>query len=296
VFQALLREHTLTRAAQVLDVTQPALSKTLASLRNYFADPLFIRVGHKMEPTSKALELGPAIGAILDQITTLKSRHVPFDAASSARAFTFCVVDAGLIRLLPPLIRHLHAHAPRVSLRVAPLEIEKLESSLESGKLDFAMGSFASLSKKIRRELLFAVTYVSVVRKDHPRLKTKPAAAAFAAEKHVLVSAAGTGHAHLQAERAIEAIVPAEHITCRVPTFVTAAVIASKTDAVVTLPSSLATGLAEQLGLRLVTPPVKLPRIEVSQHWHERFHREPGSQWIRQVFAELFSETRGSAR
>jgi len=73
-------------------------------------------------------------------------------------------------------------------------------------------------------------------------------------------------------------------------------VIASKTDAVVTLPSSLATGLAEQLGLRLVTPPVKLPRIEVSQHWHERFHREPGSQWIRQVFAELFSETRGSAR
>jgi DNA-binding transcriptional LysR family regulator len=291
-FQVLLREHNLTRAAAALDVTQPALSKTLAQLRNLFSDPLFIRVGHKMEPTSKALELAPAVGAILDQVTTLRSRHVPFDAAQSTRTFTFCVVDAGLIRLLPPLIRYLHAHAPKVSLRVAPLEIEKLEASLESGKLDFAMGSYPSLSKKIRRQFLFTVSYASVVRRDHPRIKSKPTLAAFTAEKHVLVSAAGTGHAHQQAERALETIVPSQNITCRVPMFVTAAVIASMTDAVVTLPASLATTLAEQLGLRVVTPPVKLPRIEVSQHWHERFHREPGSVWIRGVFVELFGERR----
>lgn len=290
VFQTLLREHNLTRAAAALDVTQPALSKTLANLRNYFADPLFIRVGHKMEPTSKALELAPAVGAILDQVTTLRTEHVPFDAAQSARTFNFCVVDAGLIRLLPPLIRHIHQHAPKVSLCVAPVEIERLESLLESGKLDFAMGSYPSLSKKIRRQRLFSVTYTSVVHADHPRLKAKPSVAAFAAEKHVLVSAAGTGHAHLQAERAIEQIVPPENITCRVPTFVTAAVIASMTDTVVTLPSSLASALADRLRLRIVATPAKLPSIEVSQHWHERFHREPGSQWIRQVFAKLFGE------
>ena len=292
--QTLLREHNLTRAAAALDVTQPALSKTLAGLRSYFSDPLFIRVGHKMEPTSKALELGPAVDAILDQVTTLRSAHVPFDAACAARTFTFCVVDAGLIRLLPPLIRHLHALAPQVLLRVAPLEIERLEASLESGKLDFAMGSFPSLSKRVRRQLLFAVTYTSVARKNHPRLEHKPTLAAFAAEKHVLVSAAGTGHAHQQAERALEHVVPPENITCRVPTFVTAAVIASMTDAVVTLPASLAAALAEPLGLRMLPPPMKLPRIEVSQHWHERFHREPGSQWIRGVFAELFGEARAS--
>ena len=290
VFQTLLREHNLTRAAETLDVTQPALSKTLAQLRTYFSDPLFIRVGHKMEPTSKALELEPSVSAILDRVTTLRTEHVPFDALHSRRTFTFCVVDAGLIRLMPPLIRHLHAHAPKVGLRVVPVDIERLEAQLESGKLDFAMGSYPSLSKKIRRQLLFSVSYVTVVRKDHPRLKAKPTPAAFAAEKHVIVSAAGTGHAHQQAERIVEKLVSPENVTCRVPTFVTAAVIASMTDAVVTLPSSLATALADKLGLRVVTPPAKLPTIEVSQHWHERFHRDPGGQWIRRVFAELFKE------
>lgn len=290
VFQTLLREHNLTRAAESLGVTQPALSKTLAQLRTYFSDPLFIRVGHKMEPTSKALELEPSVNAILDGVTTLRTEHVPFDAAHSKRTFTFCVVDAGLIRLMPPLIRHVHAKAPKVGLRVVPVDSERLEAQLESGKLDFAMGSYSSLSKKIRRQPLFSVSYVTVVRKGHPRLKARPSLAAFAGEKHVIVSAAGTGHAHQQAERTLEKFVPPENVTCRVPTFVTAAVIASMTDAVVTLPSSLASALAERLGLRVVVPPVKLPPIDVSQYWHERFHRDPGSQWIRRVFVELFRE------
>ena len=295
VLQALLREHNLTRAAESLGVTQPALSKTLAQLRACFADPLFIRVGQKMEPTPKALELAPSIDAILDRVTTLRTEHVPFDPAHAQRTFTFCVVDAGLIRLMPPLIRRVHATAPKVGLRVVPVDIERLEAQLESGKLDFAMGSYSSLSKKIRRQLLFSVSYVTVVRKDHPRLKARPTLAAFAAEKHIIVSAAGTGHAHQQAERIIENLVPHENVTCRVPTFVTAAVIASMTDAAVTLPSSLATMLAERLGLRVVIPPAKLPTIDVAQHWHERFHRDPGSQWIRRVFVELFKE-RAAAR
>jgi DNA-binding transcriptional LysR family regulator len=220
----------------------------------------------------------------------LRSEHVPFDPARSSRTFNFCVVDAGMIRLLPPLIQYIHSNSPNVNFRIAPLDLDRLESSLESGKLDFAMGSFPSLTKRVRRQLLWSVTYVSVVRKDHPRLKTRPTVAAFAAEKHILVSASGTGHAHLQAERAIERIVPQENITCRVPTFVTAAVVASMTGAVVTLPESLATALADRLNLRLVTTPAKMPQIDVAQYWHERFHREPGSQWIRRVFATLFRE------
>lgn len=292
VFLTLLREHNLTRAAEALDVSQPAVSKTLAQLRRYFADPLFVRVGHRMEPTAKALELAPAIDALLDRVTTLRAGHVPFDPETSPRTFKFCVVDAGMVRLLPPLIRHIHEHAPRVRLRLVPLDVERLESSLESGRLDFAMGSYPTLSKKIRRQLLWSVTYVSVVRKTHPRLGPKPSEAEFAAEKHVLVSAAGTGHAHTRAERAIERIVPTEQITCRVPTFVTAAIIASMTDSVVTLPANMAAALADRLGLKLVATPARLPRIEIAQYWHERFHREPGNVWIRSLFSELFGEER----
>ena len=100
-FEVLLRERNLTRAATVLGVAQPALSKTLAKLRRYFADPLFVRAGHRMEPTAKALELAPAVHALLDDATMLRARHRPFDPATSTRTFSFSVVDSGLVRLQP---------------------------------------------------------------------------------------------------------------------------------------------------------------------------------------------------
>ena len=158
------------------------------------------------------------------------------------------------------------------------------------------MGSFPYLTKGIRRQPLWIERYVSVVRKGHPRLSAEPSLKAFAAEKHVLVSTFGTGHAHQLAERAVEAAIPAENIICRVPIFLAASIIAKHSDAVATLPLSIATVLAEDLDLAVITPPIKLPKIEISQYWHERFHREPGNQWIRSIFARLFRVRASSPR
>ena len=291
VLEVLLREHSLTRAAKVLDVSQPALSKTLARLRRYFADPLFVRVALRMEPTAKALQLQPSIGAILERVRALRTQHVPFDPATSSRIFNFCVVDAGVIKLLPPLVKLLVKQAPRVRLRTMQLDAQQLEPWLESGNLDFAMGSFPSLTKGIRRQPLWTESYVGVVRAGHPRIGKRPSLAAFAAEKHVLVSTLGTGHAHQLAERAIETAVAPENILCRVPMFIGAAVLAKHTDAVATLPLSIATVLARDLDLQIIHPPIRLPKIEIYQYWHDRFHREPGSQWIRAIFATLFRKT-----
>jgi DNA-binding transcriptional LysR family regulator len=288
VLDVLLREHSLTRAAKVMNVTQPALSKTLARLRRYFDDPLFVRVSLRMEPTPKALELKEPIAAILDRLRSLRSQHVPFDPRRSARTFNFCVVDAGIIKLLPPLVTRLLEEAPHVRLCAMQLEAAHLEAWLESGKLDFAMGSFGGLTKGIRRQPLWVERYVSVAKKGHPRLGAEPSLRAFAAEKHVLVSTIGTGHAHQLTERAVEAAVPPENIVCRVPMFLAAAIVAKHTDAVATLPLSIATVLADDLDLMVIKPPFKLPKIEIFQYWHERFHREPGNQWIRSVFASLF--------
>jgi DNA-binding transcriptional LysR family regulator len=290
-FEVLLRERNLTRAAAALGVAQPALSKTLAKLRRYFGDPLFVRAGHRMEPTAKALELGSAVHSLLDDATMLRARHRPFDPQTSTRTFSFSVVDSGLVRLLPPLLAYFETHAPGVRLRVVPIDLEELEKALETGQLDFAMGSFRSKSKRIRRQTLWSVSYVSVARRGHPRLGTKPSLAAFAAERHVFVSTAGTSHAHQLVERALERVIPAEQIVCRVPTFMAGAFVASRTNAIATLPSGIAAELAEALQLTVFNTPTRLPRIDVSQHWHERFHREPGSQWIRAVFAELFGDS-----
>lgn len=290
VLDILLREHSLTRAALALNVTQPALSKTLARLRRYFDDPLFVRVALKMEPTPKALELQAPVSSILESMRELRSEHVPFDPLTSTRTFNFCVVDAGVIKLLPKLVNRITEEAPHVKLRVLHLEADHLESWLVSGKVDFAMGSFPSLTKAIRRQSLWVEKYVSVVRRGHPRISGDPTLAEFACEKHVLVSTIGTGHAHQLAERAIETNVPEENIICRVPMFISAALLAKHTDAVSTLPLTIATALADDLDLQIIAPPIKLPKIEIFQYWHDRLHREPGTKWIRGVFTRLFKE------
>jgi DNA-binding transcriptional LysR family regulator len=288
VFELLMRERSLTRAAGVLNVTQPALSKTLARLRRYFNDPLFVRVSLRMEPTSKALGLEAPVRAVLDSMRTLRSDNVPFDPKTSNRMFKFCVVDAGVIKLMPPLVSLLQEEAPHVRLSAVPFDALHLDSWLETGTIDFAMGSFRHLTKGIRRQPLWIERYVSLVRKGHPRLDAAPSLKAYAADKHVLVTTFGTGHAHQLAERAVEAAIPAENIVCRVPIFLAASIIAKHSEAVATLPHSIATVLAEDLDLTIVEPPIKLPKIEISQYWHQRFHREPGNQWIRAVFTRLF--------
>jgi DNA-binding transcriptional LysR family regulator len=296
VLEVLLREHSLTRAAKVLDVTQPALSKTLARLRRYFTDPLFVRAGLRMAPTAKALALEGSIDAILERVRALRSEHVAFDPAVSSRTFSFCVVDAGVIKLLPALVKLLLRQAPHVRLRTVQLDAQQLEPWLASGNLDFAMGSFPGLTKAVRRQLLWTESYVGVVRRGHPRLGRRPTLAAFRAERHVLVSALGTGHAHALAERALESAIDPDHIVCRVPMFIGAAVLAKHTDAVATLPRSIATVLARDLDLTIIQPPIRLPTIDIHQYWHDRFHREPGNQWIRSVFARLFTRGRGGTR
>jgi DNA-binding transcriptional LysR family regulator len=111
---------------------------------------------------------------------------------------------------------------------------------------------------------------------------------AFAAEKHVLVSTAGTGHAHQVMQRALEAVIPRENVVCQVPIFIGAAVLAKHTDAIATLPLSVVSVLAEDLDLQIIKPPIRLPSIDIFQYWHERFHRDPGNRWIRSIFRTLF--------
>jgi DNA-binding transcriptional LysR family regulator len=288
----LLREHSLTRAARELDVTQPALSKTLAQLRRYFDDPLFVRAGFRMEPTPRARQLQTSVRAVLDRAASLRSESVLFEPRTSHRTFNFCVVDAGLLKLLPPLVERLSTEAPNVRLRILQPEAAHLERWLESGKLDFAMGSFPSMPKGIRRQRLWVERYVSVAGSGHPRLQPEPTMRAFAAEKHVLVSIAGSGHAHQITQRALEAVIPRENIVCQIPIFIGAAVLAKHTDAIATLPLSVATVLADDLDLQIIKPPIRLPSIDIFQYWHERFHRDPGNQWIRSIFRTLFQRSR----
>ncbi|NUX99116.1 LysR family transcriptional regulator [Paraburkholderia youngii] len=289
VFDVLLTEHSLTKAARVLNLSQPALSKTLARLRLYFGDPLFVRVGLRMEPTPKALELSEPVRSILKNFRALRSEYASFDPKMSTRKFSFFLVDAGAIKIFPALLNYLAAEAPGICVQSIPCDAQHLDLWLESGLVDLAIGSFPSLTMGIRRVPLWTESYVSVTRRDHPRIGSHPSKADFIAEKHALVSALGTGHEHLAVERLIESQVPSRNIVCRVPVFTSAALIAKHSDVIATVPRSLAVAMCRDLDLQLVEPPIELPRLEIAQYWHDRCHLEPGNQWLRNTFRKLFS-------
>jgi DNA-binding transcriptional LysR family regulator len=289
MLDVLLSERSLTKAARVLNLTQPALSKALARLRHYFGDPLFVRVGLRMEPTPKAMELGEPVRAILHRVRALRSDHVSFDPRTTRRSFSFFLLDAGASQMLPLLLSRLAEEAPGILVQAVNADATHLDIWLENGLVDLAIGSFPALTHSIRRQLLWHESYGAVVRKDHPRLAQLGEPDAFVAEKHVLVSAVGTGHEHLSVERAIEAAVPHTNIVCRVPSFATAALIARHSDAVAILPLTLARALCQDLDLAVVAPPLTLPGMDISQHWHDRVQREPGNQWIRALVHRLFA-------
>jgi len=290
VIEVLLRERNLTKAALVLNTTQPSLSKALARLRGYFGDPLFIRIAQRMEPTPKMLSLEAPVRDLLERMELLRREKTTFNPKTSNRAFSFFVVDAGMVVMVPPIVKLLQKEAPNVHLRTVQLDIDHLQPWLESGQVDIAVGDFPSLAQGIRRQRLFTGSYLSVAMKNHPRLAATPTEEQFISERHVLVSGAGLGHALQSAMDALERAIPAENITVRVAGFTAAAMVAKQTDAITTLPSPLASLLARELDLALIKPPagLRLPKLEISQYWHERYHRESGNQWLRSILHRQF--------
>jgi DNA-binding transcriptional LysR family regulator len=290
VLDALLSERSITRTAEAMETTQPAVSKTLRRLRAQFSDPLFVRNGQAMQPTARALDLAGRLRVLLDAADGLQTAAAAFDPRHSPRLFSLLLTDVGMIRFLPPRIAHVAAIAPNVSVRAVPLDSRNFDHRLETGEADLAFGAFPMAARHLRRQRLYFDSYSSVLRKRHPRASKVRLRAGFLAERHILVTGSDTGHAaHRTAQRVLSSAIAPANVMLRVPSFIAGAIVAAETDAVVTLPTNLAQRLAGLLGLAMFDPPVTLPRIEIAQYWHERYHRDAGHRWLRNLTFELFA-------
>jgi DNA-binding transcriptional LysR family regulator len=296
VLNALLHERSITRTAELLATTQPGISKILRHLRAQFADPLFVRNGHAMQPTTKALEIADTLRALLGAADSLRAAASAFDSVHSDRTFSLLLTDVGMIHFLPPLIARVTAIAPKVNIRATPLDARQFELKLEAGDADLALGAFPKAARHLRRQRLYFDGFVTVARKGHPRLSASRSRAGYLAQRHILVTASETGHAaHTTAQRVLTSQISPANIMLRVPSFIAGAIVAAETDGLATLPANLAKRLAEPLGLVAFETPIALPRIEISQYWHERYHRDAAHRWFRSVTSDLFG-TRAARR
>jgi DNA-binding transcriptional LysR family regulator len=293
VLEVVLREHSLTRAADQLDTSQPTLSKVLARLRGQFGDPLFVRDGQTMRPTPRAMELAAPLHALIQAADGIRRPlRGPFDAAASERTFRLLLSDVGMLWFLPPLAARLAVTAPRVILEAVPLDARQFAAKLASGEADLALGAYPNAPRGLRRQLLYIDKYICIARPEHPELRRLRSPAGFRRARHILVAASGTGHgAHEVAQRTLETVISPDRILLRLPSFVAAALVASRSDGVAIVPANLARALT---GLRLAIfrPPIAIPPIEVSQYWHERFQRDPGHRWLRATSFALFGRGR----
>jgi len=286
VFDAVLRDRSVTGAARHLSLTQPAVSNALARLRAQFEDALFVRTASGMDATPFARELAEPVRQALALLESALAHGPGFDPATSTRAFRFYMSDLGQIEFLPPLVERAQRVAPGVRLEAVALEVEDIGDALAAGALDLAVGFLPGLGPPVRRQPLFRDPYVCLMRADHPigkQLTRKK----FLAASHALVSYKG---GHRVIEEALERAGLARKIALRVPHFTVVPMVLERSDLILTLPLRIARVYERQGRFKFLPPPVPIPPADVAAHWHERFERDPGNRWLREMIMELFSE------
>jgi DNA-binding transcriptional LysR family regulator len=287
LFDVLYVTRSVTRAAEQLGQSQPTVSIWLARLREQLGDPLFVRTPAGMQPTPRADALIGPTRSILESLRRLAAQEAAFDPATARRRWRICMTDASHITLLPPLLARVRAEAPGVQLAVARMD-ENTAQALASGEADLALGYAPWLETGIYQQALFRQDWVCLASPSHPRLSRRRRLdlARYQAEAHLTI-AAGTG-AHLL-EAALTRAGVARSVQLELPSFLGLAPIVSATDLLVTLPRQIGETLAALGGLTVHACPVPVESFQVRQHWHARYHQDPGNQWLRSVVRELFT-------
>ncbi len=292
LFHHLMVERRVSRVAEKLGLTQPAVSNTLAKLRRRFGDELFVRTPAGMLPTPFAEQLAEPIGYALGMIHSGLNQHSRFEPGRVTQAVTIAMTDIGEIVFLPRLVERLRQEAPGVSLSTVRTTATNLREDMESGKVDLAIGPLPQLKAGFFQRRLFRQRYVCLFRQGHPLDRKRLTLADFKAAEHLVIVSPGTGHGKV--DELIRRAGVERHVRLTIPHFVSVGQLLCSTDMVATVTERLAESLVEPFGLTWRPHPVALPEVAINVFWHAKVHRSPAHQWLRGVVFELFGEP-GSA-
>ncbi len=288
LFQQLMVERRVSRVAENLGLTQPAVSNTLAKLRRQFGDDLFVRTPKGMMPTPFAEQLAVPVATALGLIHSGLNPHSRFEPASVKQAVTIGMTDSGEIVFLPELVDRLRQKAPGVSLGTVRTTAGNLREDMEAGKVDLAIGPLPQLKAGFFQRRLFQQRYVCLFRKGHGLDRKRLSLADFKAAEHLVIVSAGTGHGKV--DDLIRRAGVERQVRLTVPHFVSVGHILQRTDMVATVTERLAERLAEPFGLRFLPHPVELPDVAINVFWHAKVHRSPAHQWLRGLVFDLFGD------
>jgi DNA-binding transcriptional LysR family regulator len=296
VLEALIREQSVTRAADRLGLSQPAVSAALKRLRQQLGDPLLVRTRDGMLPTPRAEQIFSSLGQSLDSIQNVLQDGPPFAPERAERSFSVMMSDIGEIVYLPRLIQRLHRDAPGIRLTVRRLARPRIYEELASGRIDLAVG-WVDRPSDLRRDDLFREDFVCIVRPGHPRVGRRLTLSQFTSEWHLVVGRHDAGlDIFLRAtddamEKGFGKIVRERKVAMLVPHFLAVPNIIANTDLLCVVPRQLGQAYEVYGQVRIVALPVKCESFAVSQFWHKRFDTDQGNIWLRGLIRDLFGGT-----
>jgi DNA-binding transcriptional LysR family regulator len=273
----LLSEHNVTRAAERLNFSQPSISVHLAKLRDIFNDPLLLPGPRGMRPTARAEELREPLRLALEALSIAVSPAAAFDPAQAENTWRVAASDYAESTILLPAMAGLRAAAPGTQLAVLNLAPPLIARQAEQGIIDLAFHTSEEAPQGMRHRLLFKERYVLAGRAGHPRLKRKPTLKQFCELEHVIISPDGGGFSGVT-DKVLAQAGMTRRVVLSVPHFLFAISALACTDLVAMLPERL---VRNTPALRVVPPPVEIPGYEMAMLWHERLHRDPAHQWLR---------------
>lgn len=284
--EALLVEQNVSRAANRLHLSQPAVSAQLSRLRDMFDDPLLIPAQRGMTPTAKALDLLDPLRRSLDQVRTTVSRHSDFAPAQATLTTVIACTDYLQAALVQPLVLQLRKRAPGVRLALRSLDLPQLDAQMARGEVDLALMTPGVAAPSLRTRHLFDERYVLIGRRGHPKLRRSITVAEFAQLEHVIVSLRG-GDFVTPVDDTLAAQGYKRNVVLSTSSFLFLPEIVSQSDFVALVPQRLVRDRASQL--RIVECPFPVDGFEVGMVWHERNHSHPGQRWVREELAAVSS-------
>jgi DNA-binding transcriptional LysR family regulator len=290
---ALYDELSVSRAARLLGMSQPAVSMALRRMREAFDDPLFIRVASGIAPTPRAHTIIQAARPLVTRLHEDLLRGQTFDPATSARPFTLGLSDVGEMAFLPLMWPQLRARAPRAPIRAVSVAGALLAHELEKGDLDVAVGYYPSLaSKNFRQRRLSSHGFACLLRRDHPIRAERISATDYVNAEHVAVREHGRSQEVM--ERFFDRRRVRRKVVVYASHFLGIPKLIASSDLIATVPYAMARDFAEMSPqIAVALPPFEIPGFDLKLYWHRRFDNEPRNKWLRdQVFEVLGRDRR----
>lgn len=283
----LLTERSVSRAAQKLDMSQPAMSHILNRLRRTLDDPLLLRSNNGMVCTERAVEIAAKTQELLKGFDDLVAQRAPFDPRTSKRRFVIAAATYTEHVLLPILIRRIHEQAPHITVEVRPPRYGHAHEQLENGEVDLRVAwGQGPPPLSLRSISLFHDRIVCLTDPVFRKTRGPLSIAAYLAAPHVRAQGTERTTTGKVVDSAVAQFGTSLCIALLVQNYLSIPKMIAHTDFVATLPERFAIELAAHTPLEISDPPLKLPKVRVMAFWHERSQSDPAHKWLRRLAVE----------